>query len=142
MKYITVLFILIFVVGCSENVNQPEGHSQVVTKIDTPELIEAFITYVHKAEKPEVDKSDEMRNELQAAGDVPLLAPYIVRGTGINRIHLMDQIGKAKAKWEDSDMPMDKTALYASEKSNLQKLSDAELVIALRLMNQVVSNLK
>ncbi len=141
MKCISALLILMLIVGCQESINQPKDHSQVVTTIDTPELIEAFITYVHKAEKPEVDRREEMLKELQEVKDDPLLAPYVIQGTEINRIHIIYQIEQAIAKWIALDIPLSKTATYASAKSNLENLSDAELVIAFRLVNQVVSQL-
>jgi hypothetical protein len=142
MKHISALCFLMLIGGCSENGIQSEDHSQVVTKIKTSELIEAFITYVHKAENPETDMKDKMRQELQEAKNDPLLAPYVFTGAVINRTSIMDHIEKAKEKWVASDIPLSKTATYASKKSNLEKLSNAELVMAFRLMDQVANKVE
>lgn len=139
MKYISILCFLMLMIGCSKNASQPDNYSQVVTRIDTPELIEAYITYVHKAENPATATKGELRQILQEeAKNDPLLVPYVFTGPVINRTSIMDQIEEAKEKWIALDIPLCNTGIYASEKSNLEKLSDAELVIAFRMINRVV----
>jgi len=113
-------------------------------QIGTDQLIEAYITYVHKAEGGVLDnqKRREMRSELQQARDDPLLAPYVFEGKRFGRKAIMNEIAQAKAKWSASDIPLSKIARYAFDTPTLKTLSDAELVIAMRLVNQVTSKMK
>jgi hypothetical protein len=113
-------------------------------QIGTDQLIEAYITYVHKAEGGVLDnqKRREMRSELQQAKDDPLLAPYVFKGKRFDRKAIMNEIAQARAKWLATGMPLSRTARYAFDPSNLKTLSDAELVIAMRLANQVTSRMK
>jgi len=142
-KHALVLCCLMLLLGCATRearlATQPPGG-----QIGTDQLIEAFITYVHKAEGGVLDneKRREMRSELQLAKDDPLLSPYVFTGKRMNRRAIMDTIAQAKAKWLALDIHLSKVARYAFDPSNLKTLSDAELVIAMRLVNQVTSNMK
>ncbi len=142
-KHALVLCCLTLVFGCARQ-NARVGTEPPSGQIGTDRLIDAFITYVHKAEGDILDVAtrEEMRRELQQAKDDPLLAPYVFEGGRFDRKAIMDEIAQAKAKWLDSDMPLSRTARYAFEPSNLKTLSAAELVIAMRLVNQVTSKMK
>lgn len=142
-KHALVLCCLMLLVGCAARdagleTQPPSG------QIGTDQLIEAFITYVHKAEGGVLDneKRREMRSELQQAKDDPLLAPYVFEGKRFDRKAIVDKIAQAKAKWLASDISLSMTARYAFDTSNLKTLSDAELVMAMRLVSQVTRNMK
>ena len=134
---------LMLLVGCATREARLETQAQSGL-IGTDQLIEAFITYTHKAEGGVLDneKRREMRSELQLARDDPLLAPYVFVGRRFDRKVVTDKIAQAKAKWLASDVPLSKVARYAFDPSNVKTLSDAELVIAMRLVNQVTSTMK
>ncbi len=143
MKHASMLCCLTLVLGCATRPARlgPEPPSG---QIGTGQLMEAFITYVQKAEGGTVDqkKQEQMRRELQEVKDDPLLAPYVFEDAGCNRRAIMDRIAQARVKWLSSDIPLSRTANYAFEPSNLEALSDAELVMAMRLVEQTVSKLK
>lgn len=143
MKHALALCCLMLVLGCARQ-SVRVGTQPPSGRIGTDRLIEAFITYVHRAEGSILDNEmrHEMRSELQQARDDPLLAPYVFEGGRFDRKAVMDGISQAKARWLSSGIPLSKVARYAFETSNLKALSDAELIIALRLVNQVTSATK
>jgi hypothetical protein len=143
MKHALALGCLVLLVGCAARDDRLETQPPS-GEIGTDRLIEAFITYTHKAEGGVLDNETrrEMRSELQQAREDPLLAPYVFEGKRFDRKAVMDQIAQARAKWLASNIPLSKMARYAFDPANLKTLSDAELVIAMRLVNQVTSNMK
>jgi len=143
MKYAPVLCCLTLMLGCARQ-SVRVGTQPPSGQIGTDQLIEAFITYVHKAEGDVLDneKRREMRSELRQAKDDPLLSPYVFKGKRFDRKAIMDEISQARAKWLASDIPLSKVARHAFEPSNLKTLSSAELVIALRLVNQAAGAMR
>ncbi len=143
MKHVLALGCLMLLPGCATRDARLET-PPLSNRIGTNQLIEAFITYVSKAEGTVLDNEQrrEMRSELQLARDDPLLAPYVFKGKRFDRKAIMDEIARAKAKWLASDIPPSKVAQYAFDPANLKTLSDAELVIAMRLVSQVTSKVE
>jgi hypothetical protein len=143
MKRALSLCWLVLVLGCAGQGVRVETE-QSSGQIGTDQLMDAFITYVQKAEGAIGDKerNEEMRTELLKVRDDPLLSPYIFAGDRCDREAIVDEIARAKAKWLSSDVPPSQVARYAFETSNLETLTDAELVIALRLVDQVVSHIE
>jgi len=143
MKHALALCCLMLVLGCARQ-SARVGTQPPSGQIGTDQLIEAFITYVDKAEGTALDvaQRQEMRSELRQARDDPLLSPYVFKGGRFDRKAIMDMIARAKAKWLSSGIPLSKVARYAFEPSNLKALSSAELVIALRLVNQAAGAMR
>ncbi len=113
-------------------------------EITTDQLIEGFISYVEKAENVKLDgeKRAEMRKKLEKFKNDPLLAPYVFKGDRCDRDALIKAIGGGIQKWRAADIDPSQTAQYASDAKNLQALSDAELVMAFRLVDQVASKIE
>jgi len=112
-------------------------------EISSAEPIEAFITYVGKAENVKLDDGmkDKMRQELQMAKDDPLLVPYTFKGKTCDRKVIMESISAGIVKWSSSEVSLGLTGKFASDTTKLAALSDAELVMAFRLVDQVASKL-
>jgi len=112
-------------------------------EISSAELVEAFITYVGKAGNVKLDDGmkDKMRQELQMAKDDPLLVPYVFTGKKCDRKVIMESISAGIVKWSSSELDLSSTGKFASDPTKLAALSDAELVMALRLVDQIASKL-
>jgi len=115
----------------------------IAGEINSDQLAEGFISFVVKAENPNTDAKtkDKMRQELKRADMNPLLAPYRFEGEKCDRTTLVKAIRIGIRKWSESDMPLTKSASYASDPKNLENLSDSELVVAQRLVEQGVSQI-
>ena len=113
-------------------------------EITRDQLIEGFINYVEKAEKVELDgeKRAEVRKELEHNKKAPLLAPYAFKGDKCNRDALIKAIGEGIQKWKAAEIGLSQTTQYASVPKNLKALSDAELIMAFRLVDQVASKIQ
>ena len=113
-------------------------------EITTNQLIEGFINYIEKAENVKLDgeKRAEMRKELDKRKKAPLLSPYAFKGDKCDRDALIKAITEGIQKWRAADIDLSQTAQYASDAKNLQALSDAELVMAFRLVDQVASKIE
>ncbi len=115
----------------------------IAGEIDSGQLAEGFISFVVKAEKPDADAQtkEKMRQELRKANMGPLLAPYRFEGEKCDRAKLERSIRIGIRKWSESDIPLTKSASFASDPKNLAKLSDSELIVAQRLVEQGVSQI-
>ncbi len=104
-------------------------------------LMDGFVSYIQKAEKLELDdgKTKEMRKELEAGKDDPLFKPYQFTGDKINRDVIIKSIEIGIGKWKSSEIVLSKSAMYASDPKNVKELLDGELIIADRLIQQVVN---
>jgi len=120
------------------------GGEPVTGEIGTDQLIEAFMTYHQKVEN--VTLSDAQKAEwlpgLQGKADDPLLAPYVFQGEKCDRQALKDDIAQDQAKLLASEMTVPKREKYAFEPSNLDGLTDAELVVAFRLVRQLADKIE
>ena len=107
------------------------------------QLTEGFITYVGRAEDQKVDAQTaaKMRQELGAAKESPVLAPFTFEGEQCDRAALMRLIDQGIGKCRERDVPLTKCSKFASQRKNLESLSDVELVVALRLVEQAVGQL-
>ena len=112
-------------------------------EINSDQLVEGFISLMVKAEKPDADAEtiEKMRQELKMARKNPLLASYKFEGKKCNRAELVKTIETGIRKWKASDIPLSKSASFASDPKNLKSLSDSELIVAKRLVEQVVNQI-
>ena len=112
-------------------------------EISSDKLVEGFISYVEKAENVKLDneKKNKMRQALQKEKDNPLLVAYVFKGEKCDREVLIKSVVDGLEKWKTSDIPLSKTGEYASNIKNLQSLSDAELIVASRLVDQVTGRI-
>ncbi len=143
MKHALALCCLTLGLGCAAQPGR-SGTEPLRGQIGTDQLMEAFVTYVQKAEGETLDqeKQEQMRRELREAKDDPLLSPLVFEGSRCDRRALLDRIARARVRWTSLGISPSRTARYAFEPSNLEALSDAELVIALRLVEQVAHRIE
>ncbi|QQL43843.1 hypothetical protein [Sulfuriroseicoccus oceanibius] len=116
----------------------------IAGEINSDQLAEGFISFVAKVEKSDADAKtvEKMRQELKRAHKNPLLVPYKFEGKKCDRVELVKTIEAGIRKWKASDIPLSKSASFASDSKNLQSLSDAELIVAKRLVEQVVTQIE
>jgi hypothetical protein len=110
-------------------------------QITTDQLIDGYITYEQKAggAKWTDEKTKEVRQALQQTkDDGRVWAPYVFKGEKCDRVALVNSIGAGMRLWTASKVPLSKTAAFVCDAKNLESLSDAELVVALRLVEQMV----
>jgi len=109
-------------------------------EINSEQLIDGYITCMQKAEGTKLteDKTKEARQELQQCKDNPLLAPYIFKGEKCDRVALTKVINTGIQKLKASEVSLSKFAVFVANPKNLGTLSDAELVVAFRHIEQLV----
>ena len=144
MKQLWAICCLWALMGCSSQ-GDWAGGKPVTGEIGTDQLIEAFMTYTQKAEGVVLKEAQkaEWLTALQGVRDDSLLAPYVYEGEKFNRQAIKDEIAKDQAKLMASEITVaNKREKYAFEPSNLDGLSDAELVIAFRLVRQLADKIE
>jgi len=141
MKHPLVLCCLIALIGCGPQDGRLASE-RPVEQIGTNQLMEAFITYVQKAEGVTLNAREmkQMRNELEMGKTNPLLQPYRMEGEGVGRQLLIREIGEALGKCVAGGMTLSAATRYASDRNHLETLSNAELVVAFRLVEQIAGN--
>lgn len=108
------------------------------------QLIDGFISYLQKAEGIALDGETKaaMRKELDKGKADPMLAPYVFNGEKMDREALVKATTEDIQKWKAAGLDLTRSAQYASDVKNLQALSDVELVMAFRLINQMAERLE
>jgi len=143
MKHVLAMCCLLALIGCSSQ-NSLVGGEPMIGEFETDQLIDAFMSYTQKAEGvtlSDAQKADWL-NALQGVRDDLLLVPYPYEGEKYDRNALMDEIAKDKAKLLASEITVAKREKYAFEPSNLEGLTEAELVIAFRLVRQAADKIE
>ena len=143
MKHLVALCCLLVLIGCS-NQDSLIGGEEVTGEIPAEQIIDAFMSYTQKVNSVVLTdaKIAEWLNALQGVKDDPLLAPYVFPGEKLDRQAIRDDIARDKAKVSAANMSGEKREKYAFEPSNLDGLTDAELVIASRLVRQLADKIK
>ncbi|MCP4708329.1 MAG: hypothetical protein GY869_06875 [Planctomycetes bacterium] len=120
------------------------GGEMVTGEITTDQLIDAFMSYHEKVENFTLTETQraEWLPGLQGLTDDPLLVSYVFKGEKCDRQAIKDQIAKDAVKLEDAEFALTKREQYALEPSNLDGLTDAELVIAFRLVRQAADKIE
>lgn len=113
-------------------------------EITGDQLREAFISFTQKAEHTTLDEGQlaKMREELAKMKADPFLQRFVFEGDRLDREMLMDSIGKNIQALRTSGFLRGKVFEFASDRGNLKDLSDAELVVAFRFVEQGVSKHK
>ena len=143
MKHLWAICCLLVLIGCT-NQESMVGGEPVTGEIGTEQIIDAFMTYIQTAEGVIATdaKKEEWLAGLQGVKDDPLLAPYVYQGEKCDRQAIMDEIARDKTKLLAAEIRVAKREKYAFEPSNLEGLSDAELVIAMRLVRQLADKIE
>jgi hypothetical protein len=108
-------------------------------QIPSDQLIDGYITYEQKAGgvKWTDEKTKEVRQALQQTkNDDPMWVPYVFKGEKCDRVALVNSIGAGVRMCKASEVS--KAVAFACDAKNLESLSDAELVVALRLVEQAI----